>query len=105
MTTAVFDSSAVLAIVFDEPGSERGLELLDGGVISAVNHSEALTKMIEKGFLASEALDGLAATDTDGVPDPTDLDWYHGPDDWQLADLPDSLRNFVQTTEGGLLKR
>lgn len=50
-------------------------------------------------------LDGLAATDTDGVPDPTDLDWYHGPDDWQLADLPDSLRNFVQTTEGGLLKR
>jgi len=62
MTTAVFDSSAVLAIVFDEPGSKRGLELLDGGVISAVNHSEALAKMIEKGFLASEALDGLAAT-------------------------------------------
>lgn len=62
MTTPVFDSSAVLAIVFDEPGSDRALDLLDGGVISAVNHSEALAKMIEKGFLAEEALDGLAAT-------------------------------------------
>jgi ribonuclease VapC len=61
MTAPVFDSSAVLAIVFDEPGSHRAIELLEGAVISTVNYSEALAKMLEKGFIESEAIDGLAA--------------------------------------------
>jgi len=60
MTVAVFDSSAVLAIVFGEPGADRAAALLDGGLISAVNHSEALAKMVEKGFAPNEAIDGLA---------------------------------------------
>ncbi|HHU40499.1 MAG TPA: DUF2207 domain-containing protein [Propionibacterium sp.] len=50
-------------------------------------------------------LDGLAATDDDPTPDETELDWYHGPAGWHLADLPDSLRNFVTTVEGSLLQR
>ncbi len=37
--------------------------------------------------------------------DETELDWYHGPEGWHLADLPDSLRNFVTTVEGSLLQR
>lgn len=61
MTVFVFDSSAVLAIVFAEPGASRAMELLDGGLISSVNYSEAMAKMIEKGFAAAEAIDGLAA--------------------------------------------
>ena len=54
---------------------------------------------------ADRWLDGLAATDTDGTPDETELDWYHGPEGWHLSDLPDSLRNFVTTVEGSLLQR
>ena len=61
MTVAVFDSSAVLAIVFDEPGADRAQGRLDGGIISSVNYSETLAKMIEKGFTAADAIHGLAA--------------------------------------------
>jgi len=50
-------------------------------------------------------LDALAATDTDAAPDPEDLDWYHGPDDWHLRDLPESLRNFTTTVSGTLFTR
>ena len=54
---------------------------------------------------ADRWLDGLAATDRDDNPDETELDWYHGPEGWHLADLPDSLRNFITTVEGSLLQR
>ena len=54
---------------------------------------------------ADRWLDGLAATDRDDTPDETELDWYHGPEGWHLADLPDSLRNFITTVEGALLQR
>lgn len=50
-------------------------------------------------------LQALADSDDDAVPDPTDLDWYHAPDDWQLADLPASLTNFVTTVQGTLFSR
>ena len=51
-------------------------------------------------------LDALAAADDDpGVPDPEDLSWYHAPEDWNLSDLPDSLRNFVTTMQGRLYSR
>lgn len=50
-------------------------------------------------------LDGVAAADGDDDADSRDLTWYHGPDDWHLADFPDSLRNFVTTTEGTLFGR
>ncbi len=50
-------------------------------------------------------LDALAATDADEVPDSEDLDWYHGPDDWHLRDLPESLRNFTTTVSGTLFTR
>lgn len=50
-------------------------------------------------------LDGLAAVDDAAWPDETELGWYRGPDGWRLADLPDSLRNFVTTVEGILIER
>lgn len=68
MTVAVFDSSAVLAIVFDEPGADRAQGRLDGGIISSVNYSETLAKMIEKGFTAADAIHGLAALTLQLVP-------------------------------------
>lgn len=54
---------------------------------------------------ADRWLDAFAAADTDQVADSTDLTWYHGPDDWQLRDLPDSLRNFITTVSGRLFAR
>jgi Predicted membrane protein (DUF2207) len=50
-------------------------------------------------------LDALVATDTDAAPDSDDLPWYHGPRDWHLRDLPDSLRNFTTTVSGTLFSR
>jgi hypothetical protein len=50
-------------------------------------------------------LDALVATDTDADPDSDDLPWYHGPRDWHLSDLPESLRNFTTTVSGTLFTR
>lgn len=66
--------------------------------------SEVLPYAIVLGGLG-RWLDGLAATDQDLDPDEEDLAWYHGPEGWQLADLPDSLRHFITTVEGRLLER
>ena len=54
---------------------------------------------------ADRWLDALVAADDDEVADSTDLSWYHGPDDWHLRDLPESLRNFVTTVSGLLFAR
>lgn len=50
-------------------------------------------------------LSALAASDNDDQPDSEDLDWYHGPSGWQLADLPASLNSFVTTVQGVLFSR
>ncbi|MFW6597545.1 DUF2207 domain-containing protein [Propionibacteriaceae bacterium Y2011] len=54
---------------------------------------------------ADRWLDALVAADGDDDPDSTDLDWYHGPENWHLRDLPDSLRNFITTVSGTLFSR
>jgi hypothetical protein len=50
-------------------------------------------------------LDAIVASDADEMPDSEDLSWYHGPDNWHLRDLPDSLRNFTTTVSGSLFSR
>lgn len=56
MNEVVLDASAILAIVFDEPGKERlTAEILDCSVVSAVNLAEVQTKLIRKGFESEEA--------------------------------------------------
>ena len=54
---------------------------------------------------ADRWLDAIVAADDDEVAGLEDLTWYHGPDDWHLRDLPDSLRNFVTTVSGSLFAR
>lgn len=54
---------------------------------------------------ADRWLDALVAADEDEHPDSRDLSWYHGPDDWHLSDLPESLRNFITTVSGVLFTR
>lgn len=54
---------------------------------------------------ADRWLDAIVAADTDVDADSADLNWYHGPPNWHLRDLPDSLRNFLTTVSGTLFTR
>jgi Predicted membrane protein (DUF2207) len=48
----------------------------------------------------------LVESDDDvGVADPTDLSWYHAPDDWHLQQLPASLDAFLNAARGRLFAR
>ncbi len=65
MTSAVLDTSALLAYVKGEPGAAMVAALIGDAVISAVNIAEAVTKLVEKGMtldLARAAL-GIASLD------------------------------------------
>jgi PIN domain nuclease of toxin-antitoxin system len=48
--SAVLDSSSVLAVLFEEPGGASVSGLLDGGLLSAVNLAEILTKLKQGGW-------------------------------------------------------
>jgi ribonuclease VapC len=52
----VLDASALLALFNDEPGAQAVLDALDGPcLISAVNQTEVLTKLLDKGLSKAEA--------------------------------------------------
>jgi ribonuclease VapC len=61
MATHVVDASALLALVFDEPGADMVLAAGSGGCCSAVNFSEALAKLSDRGVSAEDAEMHLAA--------------------------------------------
>lgn len=52
---AVFDTSAVLAILLGEPGGDFAADHLEGSHISAVNVIEVLTRLIDGGSNGSDA--------------------------------------------------
>lgn len=53
--SAVLDSSAVLALLFGEPGAERVKRTLPGALLSAVNFAEIVTKLCERGMPQDQA--------------------------------------------------
>ncbi|MYD97076.1 MAG: type II toxin-antitoxin system VapC family toxin [Gammaproteobacteria bacterium] len=53
--TAVFDSSAVLAIAFGENGADVAAQALDGAVISAVNAAEVVGRYVDRGSSPDQA--------------------------------------------------
>ena len=53
--TTVFDSSAVLAIAFEEEGSEAAARRLGDGILSAVNASEVVAGIVDLGASGEEA--------------------------------------------------
>ena len=59
----VYDSSAVLAILLDEPGARRAGETLDDGVLSAVNASEVVARLIDQGAKDDDARGALQGLD------------------------------------------
>ena len=54
--SAVLDSSSVLAVLFDEPGGASVSDLFNGGLLSAVNLAEILTKLKQGGWDTNFAL-------------------------------------------------
>ncbi len=48
MKRRVVDTSAIMAILLDEPGQDVAANLASGGILSSVNFAEILTKCVEK---------------------------------------------------------
>ncbi|CAK0752152.1 ribonuclease VapC [Azospirillaceae bacterium] len=63
----MLDSSAVLAVLLDEAGADRVTGVLPGALLSAVNLSEGIGKLCERGMPASEAGLAVAALGADIV--------------------------------------
>jgi len=55
LNESVLDSSAVLALIFNEPGAERVRSALPDALLSTVNFAEVITKLVEKGLPAEVA--------------------------------------------------
>ena len=51
----VLDASAILAVIWDEPGCDLVLDSIDGAVMSAVNYAEVLTKIADRGVEGKSA--------------------------------------------------
>jgi ribonuclease VapC len=62
MNRAVLDASALLAIIFDEPGAEMLTDdVMDIAVASTVNLAEVQTKLMMKGYDPELAWDDILA--------------------------------------------
>lgn len=57
----VLDSSAVLAVLFNEPGSGVVVSVLDGGLLSTVNLAETHSRLVQRGIVPGFAWDRLMA--------------------------------------------
>lgn len=66
----VYDASALLAVIFSEPGADGVLELLSqpGGEVSAVNWSEVGAQLAERGLHADDIARELSAFGLDVIP-------------------------------------
>lgn len=75
MNKAVFDSSAILSIYYNEPGKRKVLRLLDRSepLISAPNACEVFTKLIEGGLNEGEALESFDGLEIKVVDFDTEL--------------------------------
>jgi len=71
--TTVFDASAVLALIFDEPGADRATSSLTGEVISTVNLVEAMTVLMQKGASGDDLNALLSDLPPEGLAAPVEL--------------------------------
>lgn len=55
----VLDASALLCLLFEEPGAERVEATLGSGCVSAVNLAEVVGKLVDRGVPAEEAIADL----------------------------------------------
>ena len=57
--SVVFDSSALLAVIFQEDGAEVAARRLSGGIVSAVNASEVIARLVDFGTSGEDARNAL----------------------------------------------
>lgn len=63
--TVVIDASALLAILFDEPGADLAIEHSRNGMMSAVNLCEAIERVIRVGGSADLVTDATSRFEID----------------------------------------
>lgn len=66
--TVVWDASALLALMNDEPGAITVRETLTEAVISAVNLAEVVSKLVDRGMPEAQILSDLGELDLSDVP-------------------------------------
>ncbi|HEU4459635.1 MAG TPA: type II toxin-antitoxin system VapC family toxin [Methylibium sp.] len=56
-TVRVYDASAILAALFEEPGGTQVSDWLEraSGLVSSVTYAEVLAKLLEHGFMPADA--------------------------------------------------
>jgi ribonuclease VapC len=69
MNSLVFDSSAILAIYYNEPGKKKVRSLLDSSepLISSVNLCEVFTKLLEDGLHGDAIVESFNALEIEVV--------------------------------------
>lgn len=78
MSEFVLDASAVLAVLLNEPGADLVEGLAGRAVISAVNLTEAVSKLQERGSTDAEIREVIGAMALDIVAHDEDLAWEAG---------------------------
>ena len=67
MSEIVFDASALMAVLREEPGAATVEAVLDHAAISAVNLSEVQAKLVERGTAAALAWSSLVDLDLEVI--------------------------------------
>ncbi|MEE8633128.1 MAG: type II toxin-antitoxin system VapC family toxin [Methyloceanibacter sp.] len=60
VANVVLDASAILAVIFEEPGAERVAVHLPGAMVSTLNVAEVMTKLFDLG-MPEETVDDVVA--------------------------------------------
>ncbi len=69
MNKAVLDASAILAVLFEEPGAEKLTdEIMESAVVSAVNLAEVQSKLVKMGHPPEDAWSDALLLETDPEP-------------------------------------
>lgn len=72
MAAVMFDASAILALLRDQPGAEAVARHIGDGMISAVNFQEVIKELLRRGILNDAVLDLLDALHLDIRPHGTE---------------------------------
>ena len=64
----VLDASAVLALLFDEPGAAKVRERIHGGLLGTTNLAEITAKLTDKGVPSEEAARAVTLLGVEVVP-------------------------------------
>ena len=68
MRSCVLDASALLAFLLDEAGAEEVEPYLSAGLISSVNYTETLTRVIDNGKPLADAIADIRRLEVKIVP-------------------------------------